>query len=950
VASNAKVNAVRQRLDSALSELQTLQDKTICLESEKKVVEEELARFREESSGINETVKTLQRRVETITADKQSILETLERRNTELRELRGELETTQARVLENRKVIVDLENQLQQGRTNQMTAQLRDQSLSQEIELLKRSNEWLDSELKAKTEEFKKFRTDKLSRLSTLQNDFESIQSMHNSLVASNEALKERFEDLSKSYDNCLIKVKDLQNNQVVAEEGFRSEMISQQRLTELWERSAKDAKNRVEELEKTLEVERSRESTTLSRWKAEGERQRVRADKLDEQIKSLESKLQDVYTREEAPATPGQPRTPNRDGSPATGAGVFSPSAQIISQIQRGGGSLVQLYSDFQETRTRLERERHKNEALRREMDQILEEMENHAPAILAEREENRRLELELADLSAQLDASTSEMDELKSKLKMADLQYKDSSRENAMISQQVRDLSRQVQQLLIQNQLDADAEAPLNPKEHAALQQFLNGDGDEGSDTDKLISKRLVLFKDIIELQRQNENLLKVTRQLGQKMEHEEAEAKKRYENLESAAVEDAKKAIKSLHGDLQRLTTRSESLQRERDMFRRMLSNRSDGEQQQDAIQASSNDQVERILKQNQETAEMLKEAQQNYETYRSETSVTIKTLNEQISVISNERGSLHIKVSKLQSQLELTNERFKTAKDNIEILKSENGEFKKRIQSLQEALSQQDVRTQQVADELVETRSLLESVRNEASNLKAEKALWKSIEERITKENAELFEEKGKLNGLLRNVELMSTEREATFKESERRLLSQVETLETQVVSANRRVEAEQEALKKLSDRREMEVAEFQIKLERLSEEVKTSKELLVSAKSNCVQLESRAKELSILLAASEEKVRIYQQPSSDRAKSADARLSEITTLQASLDLKTEELKQADTHIRELTEVASAAEEALTSMNASYDEFRNTTNKSLEQKDVSARNLSIKGVSY
>jgi nucleoprotein TPR len=582
--TNSKIAILQQQLNEGCNEAETLRSRIKSIEDEKKALEIEFSDAQGRAGSSDGILKSLQQRVDALILEKRQTVELLDKRNQEIRELRSDMENAHNKNLDHRRTIVEMESHLQELRSAKLSAKLKEQSLIQEVEMLKKNNEWLDNELKIKSEEFKKFRTERLSKFSSVQNDLDRVQAEHSALSKSYEALKERFSDTSMKYEQSLAKVRDLQGAQDVAEESFRKEMASQQRLAELWERSAKDAKKRVEEVEELLSAERSKKAGDTAKWRAEAEKEHARAENLQKQLSGVESELQSLY-QVDKPAYKAGFTTPQRGrdlGTPTAGAAVFSPSARIISELQKQGGNLVDLYAEFHDTKIRLERERHKNETLRAEMDAILEEMENHAPLILADREEKKRLELELAEMSVELEQSNKQAEEVSAKLKTAEMKAKDSKNENSLLSTQLKDLSRQVQYLLIQNQMLIDSEPALDANEHAALQRLLDGeevdDQQENSenDTQRLISQRLVLFKDIIELQKQNGDLLKITRELGSRMEREEEELKRKVENIESTAVEEAKSAIHKLQQDVKRLQVNSEALKRERDMFRRMLKN--------------------------------------------------------------------------------------------------------------------------------------------------------------------------------------------------------------------------------------------------------------------------------------------------------------------------------------------------------------------------------------
>ena len=941
---------MKQQLDSTLAECQELRSHVSNLETEKSKIQTELTTLRTESGSSDDQISSFQSKLDRLLEEKRQASETLERKNNEYRELRNDYEALLQKNQQSRKSIAELENESSKLRSEQMSAQLRTQHLTNEVESLNRSNQWLDDQLTSKSEELKNFRSDKLKQITSLQIELDSVQGNYNATLVSYETLKEKYADLQKSHDTTLVKVSELQSEKAVIEDGFRIEMTSQKRLGELWEKAGKDAKQRIKDLEQVLEKERQQGMDDLAKASTEIEREKVRANKLEQQLQRLEVDLEGSLV--EAPmsgssagSTSALPLTPiNRGIKASAGMAVFSPSAQIISDLRKDGKSLVQLYAEFQETKLRLQKERYKNESLRSEMDQILGEMESRAPEILHEREENGRLQVELAELSVQLENSVNEVSELKAKLSVSEINMRDAERENGLMTRQINDLSRQVQHLLIQLQMLSDSEPPLSPTEHAQLQRLLNGE----SDTDRLISQRLVLFKNIIELQQQNEQLLKITRELGQRMENEENETKRKLENLESAAVQEAKEAILILQDDLRKLQTQQDSLKRERDMFRRMLSNKVESSDEQvtngiDHRPVISEQYAQKLLKQNEETAAVLREVNKNYEDLKSESADTVKSLNDHVSTLNVARGQLQINLSKVQSQLELSNERYKNLNDNLQLLKSENGELKKLNQSLQETLSKQDVRTQQVAEEVIDAKSLAESMRNESLNLKAEKTLWKSIEARLVKENSDLLEERGRLNGVILSLQTMESEREAIDSEHKRKLYAQVESLENQVTSLQKRLDAESDEVKRLSVRKDHEASEYQKRIDHIQSELVSNIESLSTIRSDRDKLERRTKELEGHLKLAEEKLVFYQtnRPKGEQEPKEVKMAEDISSLQKELEMTKKDFRTAQDHIREMTDVASAAEEALESMNLTHDEYKESMDAKLVEKEVSKR---------
>lgn len=896
-------------------------------------MEHELSTSKLTSTSSREEVGSLHGKVQSLIAEKMQLLERLDSKNTETKDLQTELEALRKANVSTRKSVIELESEAQQYRSTQISAKLREQNLEQEITLLKKSNEWLNQELTAKSTDINQFRSEKLALISSLQTDLSLIQSQHHSLQQSHSRLKERYEESTEKLDEALVRVKDLQDTHASSEESFRTEMASQKRLVELWERSANEAKERIQELESQSETDHAQLVEEVSHWRSETEREKAKAASLERQLANLEGQLETSFINADAnTSTPFSPvGTPNKSG-------VFSPSAQIITELQKGGTSLVQLYSDFKETKTRLEREKFKNQKLRDQMTSILEEMENQAPAILAEREENIRLESELTELSVKLESTTAKCEDLQSKLKSSQITVDDNARERELLKKEVKDLSRQIQHLLIQNQLNSDTSRPLMPDEHAALQRLLKGEDPTESDTDKLISKRLVLFSNTIELQRQNENLLKITRQLGAKMEKEEAAAREKMENAESAAVTEAKEAIQMLQSEVESLQTKLTAFTKERDMFRRMLSNKSENGIPLDKLVESSpegisNWHTQQLMKQNEELASSAKKSQAEYEAYKSETTVALAKNEEKIVSLSAERSTLQVQLAKTESQLELSNERFSNAESSIKSLRAENEDVKQRSLSLQQSLSRQEIRSQQVSDELASVNSLLDSLRNEAANLKAEKSLWKSIEERLKKENTDLLEERGRLNGLLANAQSVEAERIAASAETQQRLNTQVLDLQNELATLRTKLDSETEEVRSLSRAKDSQSKDYQERIDKLSGELHSTREALLQSKEERHQVELKSHELQLELKSTQENLAFFSASGTQNSSIAE----EVIGLKKSLVLANNELEMNKRHSEELKQVSENAEEALQNMITDFDKYKAEMDESIATKE-------------
>ena len=915
------------------------------MESRKTELEAKLATSQTTSTTSREELDGLNHQISTLKGEKIQLLGIINRKNNESRDLQNELDSVRKINTGNKKIIIELESQVQQEKSDSISLKLNLQQLEQQVLLQTKNNEWINSQLEGKISEFNKFRNEKLGLISSLQNDLAALQISFHSLESSNDRLKDRFAETTQKLDDALNKIKQLQDEKATNEEAFLNDMDAQRKLAEVWEKAATDLKLRVQELEEALDNERTRAIEEVGYYEEEAEREKAKAEKLEKKLSDLETHLEESLTSSALPASVLHNGVTN---------GPITTSTDIVCEIQKNGGSLVQLYSDFSEVKTRLEREKVKNTKLREQLTSILEDMESQAPVILAEREENIRLESELAQLSIDLETATKKNEELADSLKNSEIKSADAERESKLLNQQIKDLSRQVQNLLIQQQLTNDTTAPLTSAEHIALQRLVKGEDPTESDTDKLISKRLVLFNNTIQLQKQNENLLKITRQLGSEMEKKEAESKKLIDNVESTAVSEATEAIKTLQEDVENLQAKLSTVQRERDMFRRMLSNRSENGVPLDTLVDSSSEGVanlhaQQLIKQVEELNGSLKASQLKYDELKTQSDADAKALEGKISSISSERSALQIQVAKTSSQLELSTEQFKNLESNFKNLQNEYTDLKKRADSLQDLLSSQDARNRQVSEEASLSKSQVESLQNELANHRAEKRLAESIQNNLKTRIQELEENEKKVNALITHYQTTAAEQSSTAAETQQRLNGQIAALQEETNTIKKKLETSEREFKSLTHLKDIQSREYQDRINKLSTDLHEARESLLQAKDEKHHFELRLRETSLELKSATENLNTLKQQQIDQENTASTESStsiaenEVSKLRNSLTLVNVELENSKKHIEHLKTVSQDAENTTQSLLQEFETYKGEIAESLVAKDITIASL-------
>lgn len=953
-------------------------------------VETELEKIKVSTSASTSELSSLRVRISSLESSNRDTISLLDSKTTAYDNLAGELADQHQKVVELRREVSTLEQSVQSANAASSSAKFHEQSLQQEIEQLKRSNDWLDSELKTKSAEYSKYRKEKSLRITELQRQSEDASNAIDTLNRTETALRRRLDEVNQKADDAFQKIQQMQEEVAKRDESFRIELDAAKRLTELTQKSADRERDSRADLVSLLESAKEEASDQIGRLTAEldtehGEREAADAKiaELEVQIEHLQTEMATLQSQDHPPSTPNRGingfavSTPTRgDTTPR----AFAPG----SSRSKGTLSMTQMYSNYNDLKSELDAEKRRTEKLTSSIDDMIQEMESRQPEIEELRADHSRLESEVADMSSLIDVVGKERDQAIKGAKRWEGQVEAKMKEGEVLRQQLRDLSSQVKILLMESHLRDQGHDQISVEARAQLERLAHGQVDdemtEGeTDTARYISENLVSFRGIVELQEQNAKLVKVTREVGERMEHEESlrkqsEAARDWEDLQQK-YERCKDEIKSL-------VTQSQSYIRERDMFRRMLSHRGQLPPNSDAQsifgesvnedgpppdprQAGVLDSIEGSpsSKDMADYAKLLKDMQAHFDAYRQEAATDRSTLKEQVDALSRHNGELRSEIARSNSQVSLSHERYEMLQANYAMLKNENVELQKRSHNFSDDAVKQDLRVQQVAEDLVEAKGLLDSMRNENANLKAEKDFWKTVEKRITEDNESLLNERSRLSSLNVNLQNLLNEREHSDTEVRRRLQSQIDRLENELQSTKSKLSEEVEETRRSTQRREYDHEQSQKRIDDLVSSLGSVREELIAAKTTKDHLSSRVDELTIELRSAEERLSVIQSTSEARASAGsgsgvleggqpneDWNLSkeqelgvQASELKRDLDLMKAELENAKGQVEQYKAISQSSEDELISLNETQDMYRQETDKIIEEKDSKIKNL-------
>ncbi|KAF6237874.1 hypothetical protein HO173_004075 [Letharia columbiana] len=984
-----KSRVLKSSIDKGLKEATDLRQKLQAEETARASVETELENLRTSTSTITTELSTLRTRITSLESSNRDTLSLLESKTTAHDNLAQELNAQHQKTVELRREVSNLEQSAQSANAASTSARFHEQGLQQEIESLKRNNDWLDKELKTKSGEYTKYRKEKSLRITDLQRQLDDATSTIDAANRTETTLRRRLDELGQKADDSFTRVQQLQEDAAKKDESFRVELDAANRLTELTRNSANTERQRQQDLFAQLDSAKEDASEQLGRLGAELEtehRERVGADakiaELEVQVEQLQADLSTLQSQASKHNASHQGTNGHAPSTPLRGDSA--PMVPSSPSRFKGGLSITQMYSSYNDLKSELEAEKRRSEKLTSTLDDMVQDLETEQPEIEELRADHIRLESEVAEMSSLVEIIGKERDQALKGAKKWEGHLEAKVKEGEVLRQQLRDLSSQVKVFLMEVHLRDQGLDDLGADGRARLERLAQGQADgeamEGTTaTGRLISENLVTFRNVSELQEQNANLLRITREIGERMEHEEAVQK---QSERTRDWDDLQQKYERCKDEIKSLMTQSSSYIRERDMFRRMLSHRGQlppgtdvtslfGESVNGAatpktptpavvINSIEDSPTTRDLA---DYAKLYKDIQAHFDAYRHEAATDRSTLKEQVDGLSKVNSELRSEVVRNSSQVTLAHERYEMLQGNYVMLKNENTELQKRSQALSDTAAKQDMRVQQVAEELVEAKGLADSMRNETANLKAEKEFWKTIEKRITEDNENLLNERGRLNALNANLQTLLNEREHSDTEARRRLQTQADNLERELQATKNKLSDEVEENKRSAQRREYDHEQSQKRIDDLVSSLGNTREELVAAKTIRDHLSTRVDELTIELRSAEERVNALRPAPSGRPNTndgenlqhqsldgEDSNLTkeqglrvQVSELKRDLDLARSELENVKGQVEQYKAISQASEEELLSLNETQDLYRQETDKLIEKKDSKLKEL-------
>lgn len=907
-------------------------------------------------------MQALEARIKTLEAQNRDALATYDTKTTAYDRLAKELSEQHQKYVDQRKEFSALEEKAQTLENAANNFKFRETNLQQEMELLRKNTEWYEGELKTRTADSTRFRKEKNAQVADLQRANADHAETIDALQRTEALLRKHAEELRAKADEDRLHIQQLEDDAATNEANFRSELDNAKRLAAIQLKTAELAKNRLEELTRDYHTLQEGAAEEVGQLQADIELERTKAAEAESRAASLESTVENLE-REAVQLKTGTPRrvangssygTPGRAGSPAV-----------------GGMTNTKIFAENSALKEQLRDARNENEQKATVMQNMIDELEQLEPAVEELRRTNESLTTQISEISSDLEDAVAEKDAAKKEERKARGDLEGARRETTQLQKQVQDLTVQLRSLIWRQQAAEQGLASLTAEQQQFVIASENNQLPEGQSygetaTDQIISQHLILYKDIASLQAQNAELDRTIRDVAAKHEGEEANLKKAQHEKDLVELGQLRTRLAEYEDQIKSLNTRAHSYKKERDMYRQVATSRglvSQDSEGPSAFGQSFNSQAPMTPMRglgasqfNDQTPQanhipgvdkLVKDLQNQMDILKEESATDRATLKSQVEGLTKDNGQLQSEKLRLDSQVRREQERYNRLESTIKMMESEKDTLQERYHNVQASLAKQDSKVIKAEQEAVDALSRVEGLEHELTNLKASQSMWKTIEERLTERNQELVDERDRLSQLVTQVHNLRNDQELANAENRRRLQDRVDSLESELQSAQRKLDDEVSEHKKATLQRDYERTEAQRRIDDLVKAKNDADVRCASAEAGRQQLQQRVNELQSQLQTAEERVQALRPiptprtngSARDEAASREEELiAQVSNLERKLERKQEDLDAAKAQIEGFQNIAQEAEEALNKAIETRDDLQAELTTVQEEKDT------------
>ncbi|XP_048326058.2 nuclear-pore anchor isoform X2 [Ziziphus jujuba] len=807
---------------------------------------------------------------------------------------------------------------------------------SQEKELVERHNAWLNDELTAKVDSLIQLRRTHADLEADLSSKLADVERQFNECSSSLQWNKDRVRELEMKITALQEELCSAKSTAAANEEQLSSELSTVNKLVELYKESSEEWSKKAGELEGVIKALETHLKQVENDYREKLENEASMRKQFEKEAADLKLKLEkceaDIETSRKANELNLLPLSnfttqrlmdsfettdnalDDRMLVPKIPVGVSGTA--LAASLLRDGWSLAKMYAKYQEAVDALRHEqlgRKESEAV---LQRVLYELEEKAELILDERAEHERMAEAYSMINQKLQNSISEQANLEKTIQELKAELRRSERDYTFAQKEIVDLQKQVTVLLkeCRDIQIRGGSAGHDSIDDATIVAFgMNAD----MDAEKVISERLLTFKDINGLVEQNVQLRSLVRNLSDQIENRESEFK---EKLEMELKRHTDEAASRVAAVLQRAEEQGhmiESLHTSVAMYKRLY-------EEEHKLHLTSNHSAEAAPEGERTNLKLLLEGSQEASIKAKEqVAEQVKCLEEELSKFRSEVMLLRAERDKLGLEANFARERLDSFMKELEQQRKEtNGVLARNVEFSQLIVDYQR-KLRESSESLHAAEEVSRKLTMEVSVLKREKEMLVHAEKRAYDEVRSLSERVYRLQASLDTIQSAEQIREEARAAERKKQEEYVKQVEREWAEVKKELQEERDNVRSLNLDREQTIKNSMKQLEEMGKDLANALRAVTAAETKAAVAEAKLSDLEKKMKSSDVKDVVIDGGSTTFLGNEVA-MEDIEKLK-------EEAKAYKDHMLQYKSIAQVNEDALKQMETAHENFRTEAEK-------------------
>lgn len=812
---DAKIESAQQNADELRHQLDQTKDELKKLHDAVQLHESELATYRKERNAAFD--------------ERDQLLNMVDRQNCTIDRLKSDIATLEQQLQAAIASKCEAITKCDEIESREHSVAYKEKFMEQERTMLNQQIDSLSTNLNKTMAELHTIRQENVN--GRLQLDAELAKKTQELKLATSiiQQYTETNEELTTQAESLTTKLRDMTDESTKMMEAYNKELQSKTKLADLYKEEADDRQAQVNELTATyLDMKKVLSENTEQYGELET---RLRDNEL-KHAELLAAKDAEIQSLHEEIANANELLKASHEENVENALERLTPTAAAASRRLKSNMTLTQIYTLYVKAAEDLQLKERECNLAQVSMKSILAELEEKSPEIKRQAIEYQNVLAINEELNAQLEQLINERVRMREQLAETQDRFGHFERENKKLKVGQADLGRQVMHLL---------------KEIEQMRGGFASDQSQSISSDmsanEVISRKLVTFNDIAELQDNNQKLLLLVRDLSGKLEEFEELQSNVNQAAYEAKIAQYTKRVQDLEAASESQAQMIASCIRQKDRFKRLYyeimkdvgkiptdtsdaemvvddesgggdANSKGGAKKSDASQAeaaagsdaSSKDDRKCLADYEDKIKEYVKQLRtlrEEYDEYRKEKLANDKLTNQQIDAMRKELRELTTSNCKAMSSANYNGEQIKIQQKNTSVLK-------KQIQTLEE-------RNRNYDHTIVKHEQTILYLRNEAmgaqqrcsaAEIKCEELQRQSRKliddvSRLTIERDALYRERQSQNLLQNNLELIKNTFERSENDGRIRMEQRFDEVQRECSALRRRLQEEQDNFRQLA---------------------------------------------------------------------------------------------------------------------------------------------------